>query len=304
MTNQNTTTAAKALTASGLCKHYGKQEVLKKLDVKIEPGLIYGLIGRNGAGKTTLLSILTGQNTKDGGEVRYGGAPVWENAAALGELCFARELSPASEIAQLSVKDYLRAAALFCPHWDEAYATRLLDGFAIERKKKISKLSKGQMSMVTIAVALASCAPVTLLDEPVAGLDVVMREKFYRLLLDDYAKTNRTFVISTHIIEEAASVFERVLIMDEGKIVEDAPCEELVDAFRHLSGPAPAVDAAVAEHGLTVLQTQNLGGHKMVAVRGNDALFEELAAEPALELSGMSLQNVFVALCGHGDEEG
>ena len=159
------------------------------------------------------------------------------------------------------------------------------------------------MSMVTITAALASRAPVTILDEPAAGLDVVMRERFYRLLLDDYAETGRTFVISTHIIEEAAGVFERVIVLDEGRIIADAPTEELVDRFRYVSGSAAAVDKALAG-GPAPLQVQTVGAHKMAAIQGDGALFERLAADPDLTLEGMSLQNVFVALCGHGDEEG
>ena len=179
-----------------------------------------------------------------------------------------------------------------------------MEKFGLDRKKRIAKLSKGQMSMVTITAALASRAPVTLLDEPAAGLDVVIREKFYRMLLDEYTKTGRTFVVSTHIIEEAASVFDRVIILDEGHIIADAPTEELVDQFRYLSGEKTAVDAALAARGLQPLQVQELGPHKMTAVRGDAELFAALAEDPALTLSGMNLQNVFVALCGHGDEEG
>ena len=216
MTDRTIQGQGRALCAKGLKKNYGSQQVLRDLDLSIEPGHIYGLIGRNGAGKTTLLSILTGQNTKNGGEVTYGGEPVWENPRALGDLCFARELNPSSEVAALKVEEYLLAAKLFCPRWDAAYADALLKKFGLDTKKRISKLSKGQMSMVTITAALASRAPVTILDEPAAGLDVVMRERFYRLLLDDYAETGRTFVISTHIIEEAAGVFERVIVLDEG----------------------------------------------------------------------------------------
>ena len=166
---------------------------------------------------------------------------------ALGDLCFARELNPSSEVAALKVEEYLLAAKLFCPRWDTAYADALLKKFGLDTKKRISKLSKGQMSMVTITAALASRAPVTILDEPAAGLDVVMRERFYRLLLDDYAETGRTFVISTHIIEEAAGVFERVIVLDEGRIIADAPTEELVDRFRYVSGSAAAVDKAHEE---------------------------------------------------------
>ena len=212
MTDRTIQGQGRALCAKGLKKNYGSQQVLRDLDLTIEPGHIYGLIGRNGAGKTTLLSILTGQNTKNGGEVTYGGEPVWENPRALGDLCFARELNPSSEVAALKVEEYLLAAKLFCPRWDTAYADALLKKFGLDTKKRISKLSKGQMSMVTITAALASRAPVTILDEPAAGLDVVMRERFYRLLLDDYAETGRTFVISTHIIEEAKSDRSHVVL--------------------------------------------------------------------------------------------
>lgn len=295
--------APQPLQADKLCKNYGKQPVLQDLDLTFEPGRIYGLIGRNGAGKTTLLGILSGQNFATGGRALYGGQPVWENSAVLGNLHFAREMSAASELAGLSVKNFLRAGRLFCPYWDQNYADELIKKFELPNKM-INRLSRGQMSMVSITAALASRAPVTLLDEPTAGLDVVARERFYRILLDEYQRTGRTFVISTHIIEEAASVFEKVVILDEGKVVADQNTEDLVEQFRYISGPAAELDAALAERGITPLQTQVLGGHKMVAVRGEEALFEELAARDGLTVEGMNLQNVFVALCGHGDEEG
>ena len=296
-----TTQETNALMARGVCKAYGQLKVLDGLDLTVEPGKIYGLIGRNGAGKTTLLSILTAQNTLDAGEVTYGGQPVWENQWALDHLCFSRELQPARNGAQnpQKVRDYLRAAAAFLPRWDREYAARLLEEFRLEPRKKIGQLSKGQMSMVTILVALASRAPVTILDEPVAGLDVVMRERFYRLLLDDYAETGRTFILSTHIIEEAASVFEEVLILDRGKIVEHAPTEELVGQFAYLSGAEEELDRACA--GLQVLSEERVGRRTTRAVRGTPEALEAAGAFD-VDLAPMNLQNVFVALCGHGDE--
>lgn len=303
MTTITKAPAPQPLQAAKLCKTYGKQPVLQDLDLTFEPGRIYGLIGRNGAGKTTLLGILSGQNFATGGQALYGGQPVWENSAVLGNLHFAREMSAASELAGLSVKNFLRAGRLFCPYWDQNYADELIKKFELPNKM-INRLSRGQMSMVSITAALASRAPVTLLDEPTAGLDVVARERFYRILLDEYQRTGRTFVISTHIIEEAASVFEKVVILDEGKVVADQNTEDLVAQFRYISGPAAELDAALAEQGITPLQTQVLGGHKMAAVRGDEPLFEELASRDGLTVEGMNLQNVFVALCGHGDEEG
>ncbi len=289
------------LKAEGLCKSYGTHQVLHNLDLELLPGKIYGLIGRNGAGKTTLLGILTAQNTKDSGSVTYDGEPVWENQRALDHICFSRELQPTLLSGQnnLKVRHYLRSAAIFYPNWDREYAQRLLEEFKLEPKKKICQLSKGQMSMVTILIALASRAPLTILDEPAAGLDVVMRERFYQLLLEDFAQTGRTFVVSTHIIEEAASVFEQVIILDQGRIVENAPTDELVEQFRYLSGRDDVVDQACA--GLEVLSVRQMGRRKTAAVRGSAAQLKA-AQEADVDVSPMNLQNVFVALCGHGDE--
>jgi len=290
------------LKAEGLCKAYGDKQVLRDLDLTIRPGKIYGLIGRNGAGKTTLLSILTAQNTWDGGTVTYEGENVWENRRALDQLCFSRELQPTimGGPTSLKVKHYLKTAAIYYPNWDAEYARQLMEEFRLEEKKKISQLSKGQMSMVTILLALASRAPITILDEPVAGLDVVMREKFYRLLLEDFAKTERTFIISTHIIEEAASVFEQVIILDEGRIVENCPTDELVEQFRYISGREDVVDEVC--RGLEVLSVHSMGRHKTAAVRGSGVKLQA-ALEADVDVSPMNLQNVFVALCGHGDEQ-
>ncbi len=288
------------LRAKGLCKSYGSNEVLKDLDLEIEPGKIYGLIGRNGAGKTTLLGILTGQNTKDAGEVTYGGEPVWENQKVLSQICFSRELQATLFTGQntLKVKQYLKMGKLFYPGWDQEYADKLMAEFKVDPKKKIHQLSKGQMSMVTILIALASRAPLTILDEPAAGLDVVARERFYQLLLEDYMETNRTFIVSTHIIEEAASVFEQVIILDQGKIVENCPTEELISQFHGISGREDVVDEAT--RGMEVLATQLLGKHKLATVRC-DGTKLATARDADVDVTPLSLQKVFVALCGHED---
>ena len=117
-------------------------------------------------------------------------------------------------------------------------------------------------------------------------------------LLEDFAQTGRTFLVSTHIIEEAASVFENVIILDQGRILENCPTEELVDQFRYISGREDVVDQVC--QGLEVLSTQQMGRHKTVAVRGGGVKLQN-ALQSDVDVSPMNLQNVFVALCGHGD---
>ncbi|MEG1932596.1 MAG: AAA family ATPase, partial [Pygmaiobacter sp.] len=173
----------------------------------------------------------------------------------------------------------------------------LVKEFELTVKKRIGKLSKGMMSMVTIIVALASGADITLLDEPVAGLDVVMRERFYALLLENYSETGRTFVISTHIIEEAANIFEEVIILNRGKLLLKENTEDLVASFALVSGKAEDVDALTA--GLECHHAEKVGRSKTVSVRTRpgDCLADR-AAGYAVDIQPMNLQKVFVALCG------
>ena len=242
------------MRAQGVCKSFGKKAVLRELELTLEPGKIYGLLGRNGAGKTTLLSILTAQLAPERGSVTYGGEPVWENQAALDHLCFARE-APAAGQTSLRLGHYLRSAAIFYPGWDEGYAHRLLEEFCLDPSRKLSQLSRGQLSMVSVLTALASRAGLTLLDEPTAGLDAVAREQFYRLLLEDFSHTGRTFVLSTHIIGEAAPLFEEVLILNGGRITEHGPTDELLEQFRTVSGPAEQTEAASVSYTHLTLPT-------------------------------------------------
>ena len=286
----------KTLCAQHLCKSYGGTQALRDVTLTLEPEHIYGLLGRNGAGKTTLLKAFTAQIPLTSGTLTYGGEPVWENEKALSELCLGRELSSRlgnSENA-LRVKDYLRAGRLFYAHWDEAYARQLVQRFGLEPRKRLSQLSKGMVSMLSITMAFASRAPLTLLDEPVAGLDMVAREEFYKLLLEEFTATGRTFVVSTHILEEAAPVFDRVLVLKEGQLIEDCETDALLAQFCAVSGREDVVDAACAGH--TPLRVETMGRQKCCTLRTPAA---DIAARGLdVDVTPLALHQVFVALCG------
>ena len=148
--------------------------------------------------------------------------------------------------------------------------------------------------MVTIIVAMCAKTPYTFLDEPVAGLDVVAREQFYQLLLEEYTATGRTFVISTHIIEEAADVLEDVIILHEGKILVTGNTQAFVDSACHVSGRAEEVDAAVA--GLETHYPETIGRSKGVTVFLKPG--QSIDGSRDVSIQPVNLQRAFVALCG------
>ena len=285
------------LICSNIEKAYGKKQVLKDINLTLEKGKIYGLIGRNGAGKTTLLSIMSAQNPATNGNVTWNGENVWENRKALDHICFSRELSVnmnGSGVSSMKVKDYLKNASYYYPDWDQKMAEELAAKFELNVKQRINKLSKGMLSMVTIIVALASKADFTFLDEPVAGLDVVMRDYFYRVLMEEYTKSERTFVISTHIIEEAADLMEEVIMVKDGKILLKENTQELLERSYHISGLAEVVDRAV--EGYEKHHEEKTGRSKSVTI-----LLQEGQVLPEgydVTIQSLNLDKLFVALCG------
>ncbi len=290
-----------SLHCEHIVKTYSGKDVLREVTLDIQPGKIYGLIGRNGAGKTTLLSILTAQNPATRGSVTLDGELVWENRRSLEKLCFSRELNATAEsgLSSMKAKEYLRIASTYYENWDRELEERLVKLFNLNLKKKFAKMNKGMLSMVTIVVALCSKAPYTFLDEPVAGLDVVAREQFYKLLLEEYAGSGRTFVVSTHIIEEAADVLEEVIILHEGRVLIEADTQAFVDSAVHVSGKIEEVDAATA--GLEVHHPETVGRSKGVTVFLKPG--ERVDESRDVSVQPVNLQRAFVALCGEEEKQ-
>lgn len=286
----------KRLVCTGISKDYKQKRVLDSVNLTLEQGKIYGMIGRNGAGKTTLLSILSAQNPATEGKVMLDQEPVWENRAALDQICFSRELnvSASSAVGSLKVRDYLKAASVYFPKWNVEMEKRLMEEFQLEKKKRLLQLSKGMLSMLTIIVALASKSEFTFLDEPVAGLDVIAREQFYKILVEEYMESGRTFVISTHILEEAADVFEEVIMIKEGRILLKENTEKLTGRAFHVSGLAGEVEGATA--GLETFHEERFGRGKGVTVLLKQG--QEIAKSYDVSVQPLNLQKIFVSLCG------
>lgn len=278
-------------------KKYGNKQALRDVNLTLEKGKIYGLIGRNGAGKTTLLSIISAQNPASAGTVTWNGQPVWENREALNHICFSRELSVnlyGSGVSSMKVKEYLRNASYYYPNWDEEMAQELIGKFELDTKKRINKLSKGMLSMVTIIIALASKADFTFMDEPVAGLDVVVRDYFYHKLMEEYTESNRTFVISTHIIEEASGLMEEVIVIKKGELLLKENTQDLLERSYHVSGMAEVVDKAT--EGYEKHHEEKMGRSKSVTILLQPG--QKLPEGYEVSIQPVNLEKLFIALCG------
>ena len=277
-----------AIAVTGLTRRYRDHTALDDVTIAIGGGSITGLLGRNGAGKTTLLRILAGQEFPSAGSVRVLGAPPAENEDVLRRLVFVREDQAYPDI---KVRQALRAASWFYPNWDAALASALLDDFGVRTNKAVKHLSRGQRSALGITIGLAARGEVTLFDEPYAGLDSVARQLFYDRLLADFAEFPRTVLLSTHLIDEAAALFESVVVIDRGRVVLDAAADALRGVATRVSGPCLAVDA-LAE-GRPVWERRQLGSQASLVMAGPlSAHDREQARSSGLDLTPLSLQQL------------
>lgn len=277
-----------SIDIQNLTKQYGATRALDSVSLRLEEGKIYGLLGRNGAGKTTLLNAITGRIFADGGSIALDGAKTLENDAALRQMYMLSEQTYYPET--MKVCQAIRWSASFYPHFDTAYANRLCEAFRLDPKKKVKSLSTGYSTIFKLIIGLSTNVPFLLLDEPVLGLDANHRDLFYKTLVEKYAEKPFCAVLSTNLVEEISSIIEDVIIIKNGRIIQNAPRDELLCQGYSISGVAAAVDAF--SHGQTVLGEDSIGGLKTAYVLGT----QPDAVPETLVLSTLDLQRLFIQL--------
>ncbi len=274
-------------------KSFGPIRAVDNLTFELEPGRIYGLLGRNGAGKTTLLNLITSRMYTNKGEIRLFGEPGIDNQAALSRICSMPEknLFPPG----MRVKQILKITAGFYPTFDMAYAESLSREFELNMNIKYKALSRGYESILRIIIGLASRCELTIFDEPVLGLDAAGRDLFYQVLIRDYSAAPRTFILSTHLIDESADIFEDVLILKEGKLIAFDRIENLKQQAIVISGREDMVTAFVNRYGLRIFNRETLG--KLTAVTAAGPLDDDKLRQgrlDGLDFAPVSLQKLFI----------
>lgn len=281
------------IEVKGLTKRYKKTTAVDNLSFQLQPNVIYGLIGKNGAGKTTLLSMLTSQLLPSSGTISIFGESPYENLQVQNNICFIKESQKYPE--HFLISDVLDLCAHLYVNWDAKYASKLVTGFKLTLQNKMGKISRGQLSAVGIIIGLASRAPITILDEPYVGLDVANRNYFYRQLIEDYANFPRTFILSTHLIDEVSDLLEHILVIDNGKLILQEEVEKLHQSSFYISGMVKQVNHFIQKYNCHTLHSEILGDTMTVIVSG--VLSKEMSAHGnlnSLTFAPVPLQKLIV----------
>src|SRR5690625_1155931 len=268
-----------------------KDEILSGINLKFEPGRIYGLLGRNGAGKTTLLSLIATYRKVTGGVLTVDGQEPYENESIMQLVDFLHQEDYSEQ--SDTVDEYLELAKRYKPAFDMDYALTLLDEYNITLKKKMMELSQGQQAAVEASLGLATMSPVVLFDEVTNGMDAPSREKFYSQVLNAKNRENRVIVLSTHIVSEMDYLFDEVMVIHHGKVLVDEPVDEFLGRGYQVTGSADDIDEFIKDK--KVVNTRTLGPTKAVSILGMPSEEdEEMFDSGRLSYSSMKLQDLFI----------
>ena len=277
------------LEMKNVTKTFGTFRALDDLSLTVPKGGVYGLVGPNGAGKSTAIRHLTGVYRPDSGQITLEGAPIFENPAAKRRIgCIPDDVF---YYPSATLEDMRRFYRGIYPTFDDALFERLYEVFQLPRKSPIRRFSKGMQKQAAFHLTLCARPEVLILDEPVDGLDPVMRRQVMSLILADVAEHGTTVLISSHNLRELEDVCDHVGIMDHGKMLLEKSLADMQGMTHKLQivGDAP--------QGLDVLHESASGRLKTLIVRGQveDISARAAAAKPAyFDVLPLSLEEIFI----------
>ena len=277
------------LEMKNVTKTFGGFVALEDLSMSVPQGAVYGLVGPNGAGKTTAIRHLTGIYRPDKGQVTLEGLPIYENPqvkAAIGYIPDDIFYFPSATLEEMH-----RFYRGIYPNFDEALYKRLKEVFRLPEKMPLRRYSKGMQKQAAFYLTLCCRPEVLILDEPVDGLDPVMRRQVMSLILADVAERGTTVLISSHNLRELEDVCDHVGIMDHGKMLLERSLAEMQGGTVKLQlvGEIP--------EGLEILHESSSGRLKTLIVRGGAVEVSETVAgtKPAyFDVLPLSLEEIFI----------
>ena len=291
------------IEARNVVKAFDGFRALDGLTMTVPKGSVYGLVGPNGAGKSTLLRHVTGIYRQDAGEVLLEGEPIYENPAAK-----ARISSIPDELyyfLSASTRDMARFLKGFYPKFDQDRYRTLKEVFSqVDEARPMRRLSKGMQKQAAFWLSLCCRPEVLVLDEPVDGLDPVMRRQVWSLLMADVAQEGTTVLVSSHNLRELEDVCDRVGILSHGKVLVERGLSELQENLVKMQVVFQEKELPQLPEDLEVLHVSQVGRIHTLIVRGNATdVTNRLAvyAPILLEALPLTLEEIFIYELGGED---
>ena len=290
------------IEVGSLRKSFDGFTALDGLDISVPDGAVYGLVGPNGAGKSTLIRHLAGILRQDEGEVLYDSEAVFENPKVKAQIAYIPD--EVFYYPGASVKDMMLLYRRMYPSFSEERYNKLAPAFGIAPERSFKRLSKGMQKQAAFWLALSLCPKYMLLDEPLDGLDPVMRRQIMKLLLADVAERGTTVLVSSHNLRELEDVCDHVGIMNRGRMLLQRPLCELQDSTVKVQLALP--DDRELPEGLEILHKSVTGRLYQLILRGTAEEVTNVlsAAQPFfIDVLPLTLEEIFIYELGGADSE-
>jgi ABC-2 type transport system ATP-binding protein len=277
------------LEMKNVTKTFGKFKALDDLSMTVPKGSVYGLVGPNGAGKSTAIRLMTGIYRPDSGSITLEGMPVYENPVNKVRMGYIPDdifYFPSASMEEM--KSFYKG---IYPQFDEELYKKLFEAFQLPKKGAIRRFSKGMQKQAAFHLSLCTHPEMLILDEPVDGLDPVMRRQVWSLILSEVAANGTTVLVSSHNLRELEDICDHVGIMDHGKMLLERSLQDMQGATHKLQlvGEVP--------EGLDVLHESQTGRLKTLVVRGDvrEISRKVSAANPVyFDVLPLSLEEIFI----------
>lgn len=283
------------IKVSNVTKYFDDFKVLDEISLHVRKGTIYGLVGPNGAGKTTIINHINGVLKPASGEITVDGEPVFENASVKEKI-----LNIADDwfyYSTYTIKEMAKFYASIYPAFNKERYEKLGKVFKIDEKRQIRKLSKGMKKQVAFWLSLCAMPEVLILDEPLDGLDPVMRKQVLNLVIADVADREMTVLVSSHNLRELEDICDWVGIIHKGKMIIEKPLDDLKGSvFKYQAAFKEDMESTLKETE-NVLHISRTGSVYNIIVRGSVSEWDEKMKtfSPFLcERINLTLEEVFI----------
>jgi len=281
-------------------KSFDGFRALDGLTISVPKGSIYGLVGPNGSGKSTIIRHMTGIYLQDSGTVTVDGEQVFENTAAKSRIAYIPD--DIFYFPQASILDMMKFYRGTRPRFDAARFEKLREVFPIDVKRPMRRLSKGMQKQAAFWLEISMRPDVFILDEPVDGLDPVMRRQVWSIIMQDVAESGTTVLVSSHNLRELEDVCDRVGIIDKGHMLLERNLSDLQENISKIQIVLP--DGVSLPEGLQVIHESGPGRLKTLIVRGKPGETTNIlaAASPLfMDVVPLSLEEIFIYELGGAD---
>ncbi len=291
------------IQVSNVDKYFDKFKALDNLSLNIRTGSIYGLVGTNGSGKTTIIKHITGVLRPDAGEIIIGGENICDNENLKRRIGFIPD--DLYFFASYTLKEMAVFMRKLYPNWNEERFESMCRQFNLDKSRKLSKFSKGMQKQAAFTLNMSIMPDWLILDEPIDGLDPIVRKIVWKYIVDDVAARDMTVLVSSHNLREMEGICDSIGILTNGHLVMERDLDELKSDIHKIQvAYTKPVENPYA--GLNIVHKESRGAVDLLIVRNNRETVEQIIgmSDPAVfDILPLSLEEIFIYELGGADNE-